>query len=106
MIDMEVLNTDSKVYQMKLLDYYDGIVAVGVKTRNISSDKYKIQWQDYNGKLLWSVTGENSYLFEFSGVVSKSMGLLFGNDANYFLYSTSGELLKKLKLEELPFNLN
>ena len=51
MIDMEVLNTDSKVYHMKVLDYRDGIVALGVKTRNVSSE-YKIQWQDYNGKLL------------------------------------------------------
>jgi len=106
MIDMEVLNTDSKLYQLKVLDYRDGIVALGVKTRNVSSEKYKIQWLDYNGNLLWSVTGQDSFLYDFSGVVNKNIGLLYGNGEHYFLYSNGGKLLKKLELDELSFDLD
>lgn len=106
LINMEVLNTDNKVYDMTLLDFRDGIVAVGIKTNNISTEKFKIQWQDYNGKLLWSSPSEVSHLYDFSGAISKSNGLLFGNDEDYNLYNNQGKFIKKLDLDELSFDLD
>lgn len=106
LIDMEVLNTDNKVYDMTVLDFRDGIVALGVKTTNISSENFKIQWQDYNGKLLWSAPSEVSHLYDFSGAISKNNGLVFGSREEYFFYSNQGKLVKKLELEELSFDLD
>jgi len=106
LIDMEVLNTDNKVYDMTVLDFRDGIVALGVKTTNVSSEKFKIQWQDYNGKLLWSAPSEVSHLYDFSGAISKNNGLVFGSREDYFLYNNQGKLVKKLELEELSFDLD
>lgn len=106
LIDMEVLNTDNKVYDMTVLDFRDGIVALGVKTTNVSSEKFKIQWQDYNGKLLWSAPAEVSHLYDFSGAISKTNGLVFGSREDYFLYNNQGKLVKKLVLDELSFDLD
>ena len=105
-IDMKVLNTDNKVYDMTVLDFRDGIVALGIKTNNVSSEKFKIQWQDYDGKLLWSSPSEVSHLYDLSGVISKNNGLLFGNRNDYFLYNSEGKLVKKIELEELSFDLD
>jgi len=106
LIDMEVLNTDNKVYDMTVLDFRDGIVALGVKTTNVSSEKFKIQWQDYNGKLLWSAPAEVSHLYDFSGAISKTNGLVFGSREDYFVYNNQGKLVKKLVLDELSFDLD
>lgn len=106
LIDMEVLNTDNKVYDMTVLDFRDGIVALGVKTTNVSSENFKIQWQDYNGKLLWSAPSEVSHLYDFAGAVSKTNGLVFGSRDEYYLYNNQGKLVKKLELDELSFNLD
>lgn len=105
-INMEVLNTENKVYDMTVLDFRDGIVALGVKTNNISSEKFKIQWQDYNGKLLWSSPSEVSHLYNLSGTISKSNGLLFGHDEEYHLYNNQGKYIKKIDLNELSFDLD
>lgn len=106
LIDMEVLNIDNKVYDMTVLDFRDGIVALGVKTTNVSSEKFKIQWQDYNGKLLWSAPAEVSHLYDFSGAISKTNGLVFGSREDYFVYNNQGKLVKKLVLDELSFDLD
>ncbi len=102
---MEVLNTDHNVYRMTMLDYRDGVVAIGVKTSNTSTEKFKIQWLDYDGKIQWSANAEDSYLYAFSGIINKDHGLLYGNDNKYFLYSNTGTLLKKLELDKLSFDL-
>ena len=91
---------------MTVLDFRDGIVALGIKTNNVPSEKFKIQWQDYDGKLLWSSPSEVSHLYDLSGVISKDNGLLFGNRNDYFLYNSEGKLVKKIELEELSFELD
>lgn len=105
-IDMKVLNTENKVYDMTVLDFRDGIVALGIKTNNNPSENFKIQWQDDDGKLLWSAPSEVSHLYDLSGVISKNNGLLFGSDDTYFYYNSQGKLVKKVALEELSFDLD
>ena len=106
LIDMKVLNTENKVYDMTVLDFRDGIVALGIKTNNSESEKFKIQWQDYDGKLLWSSPSEVSHLYDLSGVISKNNGLLFGVNDNYYFYNNRGKFIKKIVLKELSFDLD
>ncbi|MBE8715271.1 hypothetical protein [Sphingobacterium hungaricum] len=106
LIDMQALNTSNKVYDMTLLDFRDGIVAVAVKTSNVATEKLMIQWQDYDGKLLWSSPSDVTYLYDYSGTISKEHGLLVGSDDKYYFYDNQGTLVKELELEELSFDLD
>ena len=107
LIDMKVLNTENKVYDMTVLDFRDDIVALGVKTNNGENDKFHLQWLDYNGNLLWSAPLDATGLYDLSGAISKEKGVLFSPCCeDYLYYNNKGKLVKSFKLEEIPFNLD
>lgn len=107
LLDMKVLNTEDKLYDMTILDYRDGIVAMGVRTSNISNDRFILQWVDYDGKLLWSTPTEITGLYDLSGALNKDKGILFSPCCDdYVYYDNKGKLIKSFKLDEIPFNLD
>lgn len=107
LIDFEVLNTDNKVYSMKIIDCHDNYVALGVKTSNNASQPYILQLQDYQGKLLWATNTNETKLEHRGGVLIIQNGVLTSLCCgNYQYYNMKGEFIKNIQLNAVTFNLD